>query len=80
MSEFWVILSTCIKLVTVCDVLLGRGRSNSKTLCPDLNHIVPEVGTKRFHRGTNNGSQGGSPIGGFGVHVVVAKIDKTEGV
>ena len=28
MSEFWVILGACTKLVTVCDLLLGRGRSN----------------------------------------------------
>ncbi len=25
-----------------------------KPLCPNLNHSIPEVGTKRFHKGTNN--------------------------
>ena len=28
MSEFWVILGTCTKLVTVCDLFLGGGRFN----------------------------------------------------
>jgi hypothetical protein len=62
--------------LAACDSLLGGGRSKINLLCPNLNHIIPKVGTKRFHRGTNNDSKTSHASANLGNMMLLPKLAK----
>jgi hypothetical protein len=45
-------------------------------LDPDLNHIIPKVGTKQFNRGTNNGSKRSHAPADLGNMMLLQKLAK----
>ena len=47
-----------------------------KPLCPNLNHSIPEVGTKRFHKGTNNGPKATHALADLGNMLLMPKLAK----
>jgi hypothetical protein len=75
-SEFWIIFGTCTQLVTACDILFGGANLIKKPLRPNLNHSIPEVGTKRFNKGTNNGPKATHTLMDLGNMMLLPKLTK----
>jgi hypothetical protein len=47
-----------------------------KPLRPNLNHSIPEVGTKQFHKGTNNGPKATHTSADLGNMLLFPKLAK----
>jgi hypothetical protein len=47
-----------------------------KPLCPNLNHSIPEVGMKQFHKGTNNGPKATHALADVGNMLLFPKLAK----
>ena len=47
-----------------------------KPLRPNLNHSIPEVGTKRFHKGTNNSPKATHASADLGKMLLLPKLAK----
>jgi hypothetical protein len=62
--------------LAACDSLLNGGRSKKKLLCPNLNHSIPKVRTKRFDRGTTNGSKTSHASANLGNMMLLPKLAK----
>jgi hypothetical protein len=76
MSEFLIFWGTCTQFVTAWDVLFSGGNLIKKPLCPNLNHIIPEVGTKQFNKGTNNGPKATDTLMDLGNMLLLPKLAK----
>jgi hypothetical protein len=62
--------------LVACDSLLGGGRSKKKLLHPYLDHSIPEVKTKQFDRGTNNGFKTSHALANLGNMMSLPKLAK----
>jgi hypothetical protein len=55
---------------------LVGGNLIKKPLCPNLNHSIPEVRTKRFNRGTDNGPKATHTLADLGNMLLLPKLAK----
>jgi hypothetical protein len=57
---------------------LAGADPRKKPLCPNLNHSIPEIGTKQFDRGTNNGSKKSHGLVDLGNMMLLSKAKESD--
>jgi hypothetical protein len=67
---------SCSVFLAACYFLLGGADLKKNPLHPNLNHSVPEVGTKRFDRGNNNGFKTSHALADLGNMMLLPKLAK----